>query len=130
MTRTHRYLTGLLRGANNARVPETQPGVFQDSILALEVNLKLKNRRLTIFLFLISAFLICLPLIAANSAGGSIEGKVTDPKGAVVVGATVIVTDQITNQVFKAATDKDGHYKVEGLPAGNYLVVVSAPGFS
>ncbi|HEY8188425.1 MAG TPA: carboxypeptidase regulatory-like domain-containing protein [Pyrinomonadaceae bacterium] len=69
------------------------------------------------------------PLIIAFSAGGRIEGKVTDSKGAAVVGASVTISDEVNNQKFTALTDSQGHYKVEGLPAGVYTVVISAAGF-
>jgi hypothetical protein len=82
---------------------------------------------------LVSLLAICLsvlfPLIVAHGAGGRIEGKVTDPKGAAVVGASVTITDDANNRRFTAVTDKDGRYKAEGLPAGVYTVVISASGF-
>jgi hypothetical protein len=69
-------------------------------------------------------------LIIVHSTGGRIEGKVTDPRGAVVVGASVTITEEVNNQTFTAVTDSQGHYKIEGLPAGVYTVVISAPGFA
>src|SRR5947209_1567567 len=67
---------------------------------------------------------------AGAAAGGAIAGTVTDPKGAVVVGATVTVTDAAGKQAHApVATDAQGRYKIEGLPAGTYTVVVSAAGF-
>jgi protocatechuate 3,4-dioxygenase beta subunit len=78
--------------------------------------------------FLLLALL--LPLSITHAAGGRVEGKVTDPKGAIVVGATVTLTDSLTNQAFTAVTDKQGAYKFEGLPAGAYSLVVSATGFA
>src|SRR2546423_8891295 len=67
---------------------------------------------------------------AGAAAGGAIAGTVTDPKGAVVVGATITVTDAAGKQAHApVATDAQGRYKIEGLPAGTYTVVVSAPGF-
>lgn len=74
--------------------------------------------------------LTAFPLARVSGAGGRIEGRVTDPKGAIVVGATVTVTDPITNQSFTALTDQQGRYKLESLPAGSYSLVVAAPGFS
>ena len=86
-----------------------------------------KTKALLVGLILL-ATLFALPI--AHGAGGRIEGKVTDPKGAIVVGATVTVSDTVSNQTYTAITDKQGHYKIEGLPAGAYSVVVSAAGFS
>ena len=74
--------------------------------------------------------LLSLPLLIAHAAGGRIEGKITDPKGAAVTKATVIVTNQVTKQEFTATTDSQGRYKVEGLPAGIYTVRVAVKGFN
>ena len=79
---------------------------------------------------LLATLNFALPGPPVRAAGGRVEGKVTDPRGAIVVGATVTATDPATNQTFTAITDKQGHYKIEGLPAGIYSIVVSATGFS
>lgn len=81
------------------------------------------------FTFILLAALISIPLLVVHGAGGRIEGKITDPKGAAIPGATVTVTNQTTKQTFSAVTDPQGKYKVEGLPAGVYDVSVSAKGF-
>ena len=75
------------------------------------------------------AVLLSIPLFVVHGAGGRIEGKITDPKGAAIQGATVTVTNQTSKQEFKAVTDAQGRYKVEGLPAGVYDVSVAAKGF-
>ena len=84
------------------------------------------TRRITL-MFLVA--LISIPLFVVHGAGGRIEGKVTDPKGAAIPGATVTVTNNTTNQSFTATTDSQGRYKVEGLPAGTYDVSAAAKGF-
>jgi Carboxypeptidase regulatory-like domain/Peptidase family M1 domain len=81
-------------------------------------------------LLILSLALLATPLVIVHGAGGRIEGRITDPKGAVIVGATVSVTDPITNQTFTAVTDQQGHYTVAGLPAGSYSLTASAKGFS
>src|SRR6266550_5803271 len=90
----------------------------------------MSQRQLRILLLVFSLVLLALPLVIAHGAGGRIEGKVTDPKGAAVAGAIVTVADPVSNQNFRASTDSEGRYKVEGVPPGIYLVVVSAKGFS
>ena len=87
----------------------------------------IRNRSLAAFALLFVA--LAVPLIIVHSAGGRIEGKVTDPKGAAVTGASVTITEEVNNQTFTAVTDSQGRYKVEGLPTGVYTVVISAPGF-
>ena len=80
----------------------------------------MKNRNLHIALIALFLVALSLPLSTARAAGGQIEGKITDPKGAAVVGAKVTATDAVTNQTYTATTDAQGRYKIEGLPAGSY----------
>ena len=84
----------------------------------------------SLFAPIILLALIAMPLLVVFATGGSIEGKVVDPKGAAVTGAAVTVTDDLNNQTFSAVTDARGHYNIEGLPPGTYTVVISASGFS
>src|SRR5438874_8660624 len=91
---------------------------------------EMKNRNLHIAVIALFLVALSLPLLTVQAAGGQIEGRVTDPKGAAVVGAKVIATDAATNQTYTATTDAQGRYKIEGLPAGSYSVVVSGRGFS
>lgn len=90
----------------------------------------MKQTKLIIIFATAALVLLALPISMVLSAGGRIEGRVTDPKGAMVVGATVTATDPVTNQTFTTITDQQGRYKIEGLPAGAYSIVVSAAGFS
>ena len=71
---------------------------------------------------LLVATVCSIPLLIAHAAGGRIEGKITDPKGAAIPAATVTVTNQVTKQDFTATTDAQGKYKIEGLPAGSYTL--------
>jgi hypothetical protein len=73
---------------------------------------------------------LSIPFLVAYAAGGRIEGKVTDPKGAAIPNAQVTITNQASKQEFTATTDGQGRYKVEGLPAGIYTVRVVVGGFN
>ena len=90
----------------------------------------MKERNFHFTLAIIALVLFALRLTTVHAAGGTIEGRVTDPKGAIVVGAAVTITESETNQTFTAVTDQQGHFKIAGLPAGTYTVTVSAEGFS
>src|SRR5215204_2560009 len=85
------------------------------------------SKRLSLLLVLA---VLSIPFLIAYAAGGRIEGKITDPKGAAIPNAAVTVTNQVTKQEFTAVTDAQGRYKVEGLPAGVYSVKVSVKGFN
>jgi Carboxypeptidase regulatory-like domain/Peptidase family M1 domain len=87
------------------------------------------NHRKSLVVLLVTLLLIAAPTFVTHGAGGRIEGKITDPKGAAIVGATITITESATSQSFSAVTDDQGHYKIEGLPPGNYSLVVSAKGF-
>src|SRR5487761_593857 len=79
--------------------------------------------------------LILVALCTATSAlaqvsTGTILGGVTDPSGATVAGATIVVTNLATNISNTSVTNSDGLFTVPNLPAGHYQVEVSANGFS
>ncbi len=78
----------------------------------------------------LALIILATPLALAYAAGGMISGTVTDPKGAVIVGATVTVVDPVTTQTFTSITDKQGRFKVEGLVSGSYVITITAKGFS
>ncbi len=66
-------------------------------------------------------------------AGGStaeIRGRIADPNGAVVRGATVTVTDPERGFSRTATTDEQGEYRFLSLTPGTYQIRVEASGFS
>src|ERR1044072_8133473 len=85
------------------------------------------TKRLSLLLVLT---VLSIPFLIAHAAGGRIEGKITDPKGAAIANATVTVPHDVTKQEFTATSDSQGRYKVEGLPAGIYTVRVAVKGFN
>jgi hypothetical protein len=64
-----------------------------------------------------------------GGAAGTIFGRVTDPNGAVVPGATVTITNMATNQSAGTTTSSDGTFSSSVLTPGNYSVRVDSPGF-
>ncbi len=68
-------------------------------------------------------------LTAFGQVTSSISGTVTDPNGAVVPGATVLVKHPATGVALNTATATQGSYTVLSLGVGIYTVTVTAPGF-
>ncbi len=58
-----------------------------------------------------------------------IVGTVIDPTGAVVAGAQIEVREISTAKPRNATADAAGQFRLSGLPAGEYVVQVSIPGF-
>src|SRR5260370_24377364 len=59
----------------------------------------------------------------------SLQGTVLDPKGGVVAGAKVTVTNQDTGTTRDTAASAEGFYRISELPPGKYTVTVEAAGF-
>jgi len=66
---------------------------------------------------------------ATSQNGGSIQGSITDPSGAVVPNATVTILDTDTGSSKTITTDKSGFYSVGPLNPGPYTVTISGAGF-
>src|ERR1051326_2671586 len=83
---------------------------------------------------LLSAFFLMatVPAVPAQSAGaaGTIQGKVMDPTGAVVPGATVEIQNPVTGFTRTATTDADGAFILRNIPLNPYHAVISAKGFN
>ena len=60
---------------------------------------------------------------------GTLRGTVHDPSGAIVVGATVTLTNESTGVSRSTTTDSNGDYVFTKLFAGEYTVVVEHSGF-
>jgi hypothetical protein len=66
---------------------------------------------------------------AISVNGGSIQGTITDPSGAVVGGATVTITSPETGYKKVLTTDASGLYSIGPLNPGRYSIEVSSPNF-
>ena len=72
-------------------------------------------------------------LLAAGGLFGqtaSITGRITDPSGAVVSGASVTVQAVDTGIQTSGSTNAEGYYNIASLPPGNYNLSLSKAGFA
>ena len=81
--------------------------------------------------FTCAAMLLLLPVMAlAQTVTGTLQGTVSDTKGAVVQGAEVVIRNMETGQERTVQTNSEGSYAAPFLPLGRYTVTVSGTGFS
>ncbi|HEX4154558.1 MAG TPA: carboxypeptidase regulatory-like domain-containing protein [Acidobacteriaceae bacterium] len=66
---------------------------------------------------------------AISMTGGSIQGTITDPSGAAIPGATIVITNPDTGYAHTSSSDSAGFYSVGPLTPGNYSIDVTAAGF-
>ncbi|MBS1801124.1 MAG: TonB-dependent receptor [Acidobacteria bacterium] len=87
-------------------------------------------KKLLSLALMLTVMLLCAGRSYAQFETSSILGRVTDSTGAVLVGATVTVTNVDTNVAISRVTDKAGEYTVPALRAGVYKIVASMAGFN
>lgn len=84
--------------------------------------------RIHVVILVAAVLLVCTSAFAQINFG-RILGRVTDPSGAVVAGATVTVTNAGTNVSRTLTTDSSGAFVAAALNPGTYIVRVDAQGF-
>ncbi|MGC2768444.1 MAG: TonB-dependent receptor [Candidatus Acidiferrum sp.] len=76
------------------------------------------------------AFLLLLPALALGQGYfGSVTGELTDPSGATVAGAKLILTDQDKGFSFTTTSDSVGRYLFTPIPPGMYTISAEMKGF-
>jgi len=61
---------------------------------------------------------------------GQMGGYVSDPSGAMIANARVIITSSATGATRTMTTDSSGHWLAAGMPSGNFKARVETPGFN
>jgi hypothetical protein len=73
--------------------------------------------------------LLACPILVWAAVYGSIGGNVTDPSGASIPGAKLILTNTAQGILYKTATNSRGAYSFPSVPVGRYNLSVEATGF-
>ena len=88
------------------------------------------NRKDALLQALLLLSLLTFPLHSVLAQFTSaVQGSVTDPGGAVIPGATVVLTSTDTNISATFVTQASGQYTFNSLPPGPYRIEVTATGF-
>jgi hypothetical protein len=67
---------------------------------------------------------------AASPTTATVRGHIADPTGALIPGAIVTIATPAGKSVATAKADATGHYEVNGLAPGSYIVKASFAGFA
>ncbi len=82
-----------------------------------------------LIIFLLVLLFLPLGSSVAQTTTGALRGQVTDPSGAAITGATVVMTPA-TGSPVTAQTNAQGIYEFKTLSAGKYSLTVVAQGFT
>ncbi len=93
--------------------------------------MKMRSNKYFWLAALFAALLLLLPsLISAQSVvTGAVSGSITDPSGAVIVGATVNLKNGATGETLTTTSSSGGVYQFTLLKPGLYTVTVTQTGF-
>src|SRR5258708_15095652 len=80
---------------------------------------------------LLVGFLLAFSILAsAQTATTSLRGAITDPKGAVLPGATVTLNNPATGFSRTTKSGNDGEYQFLEVPPATYVMTVTVSGFA
>lgn len=88
----------------------------------------MKVRRVLVWVFVLTVVSFTV-MVQAQTERATLSGRVVDPTGAAIVGASVTITDNATNASFTAKTSGEGLYTFPHLVPGHYRVRIEREGF-
>jgi hypothetical protein len=89
-----------------------------------------KGMKVVLFVWIFGLCLVNSLPSRAQVAGGTLSGTITDPSGAAVANAQVVIKNSATGVARSVTTNTDGFYSAANLLPGEYEVAVSATGFN
>jgi len=88
----------------------------------------MKFRNVQPFALIVLVLVACLSSLA-QSVSGDLMGTIYDASGAAIPNATVVAKNSDTGVETSAKTSATGEYRITNLPAGSYVITVTASGF-
>lgn len=95
----------------------------------VEWKIKMKVEKYLSFILGLFFFSFSIHSTFAQNGSGALRGQVADPSGAAIRGASVILTPASGSPIV-VQSDAQGFYEFKSVPAGNYVLTVSANGFT
>jgi len=93
------------------------------------VSLMRKTSHFVLCTCLVAIALLVPSLVCAQAYFGTVSGELTDSTGALVQGATVVLTDQQKGFEFRTTSDSSGRYLFRSIPPSTYTVTAQVQGF-
>ncbi|MFY9947456.1 MAG: carboxypeptidase regulatory-like domain-containing protein, partial [Candidatus Sulfotelmatobacter sp.] len=91
----------------------------------------MKVRQYLYFTLIFSLLQLCATVAPAQTASGTLHGQVSDPSGAAIPNASVVLTPAAAGSApIKAQANGQGQYEFKGLTPGQYTLNAFAQGFS
>jgi len=79
---------------------------------------------------LLVGMLVTCAVWGQSIGSGTVAGSITDPSGALVVGAQVTIANAVTGYHQEATTDTSGSFRFTNVPLNEYTLTVKAAGFA
>src|SRR4051812_45006480 len=89
----------------------------------------MKTKLMKLTAVVCAVVLFSIAAMAQGSATADLSGVIKDPKGAMVVSATVTATNAAKGIERSTTSNASGAYQILNLPPGDYAISASAPGF-
>src|SRR5215510_3282614 len=93
-------------------------------------SMKMNKIKQLLFCGLLALMAALCSSAMAQHIRGALEGTITDPNGAALSGARVIVKNNATNAEVATTANERGYFNVQNLEAGTYTVTVQLSGFN
>ncbi len=113
----------MARSGNRPARPDR--GSQQPNMLLLGEDMKLAQVSAAFGLSL----LVLAPAARSQTITGQIAGRLIDPAGAVISGAPVLLTNDLSKQTRQFVTDSSGNFVFTNLVPGSYSIHIAQPGF-
>src|SRR5687767_6534046 len=84
------------------------------------------TRRFRYIVMTMSLVLCFATVVFAQRTSGDVEGKVTDPNGAVVPGVSVTLSGVTVGFNRTVQSNNDGEFRIQQVPTGSYKVTTAA----